>query len=315
MVSAARRHEAPANERYPLAVMNGASVLGRVGVSLRPLAFLPHMEAVQLARHAEELGFGAVWFPESVPGKEAFSLSAALLAATDRITVATGIANAWGRDPTAMANGSRALAEAFPNRFVLGVGVSHPETVRQRGHEFADPIGFMSRYIDGMEAAGYEAAAPEAPAPMILAAMGPRMLQLAAERADGAFPAPVTPAFTTEVREVLGPNATVVVGKYLAPGLARDEARRIFASTMGFYRSLDIYRAHFARLGWNEAQFKEGDPADLIDEIVSAGDEVEIRRGIREQFQAGADHVVAVLHGVDPEPHGLELLARSIDDV
>lgn len=295
--------------------MSARSVLGRVGVSLRPLAFLPHVEAVQMARHAEALGFGAVWFPESVPGKEAFSVAATLLAATDRITIATGIANAWARDPIAMANGSHALAEAFPERFVLGIGVSHPETVRQRGHEFADPIGFMSSYFDGMDGAAYDAAVPAVPAPRILAAMGPRMLRVAAERADGAFPAPVTSAFTAEVRRVLGPDGTVVAGKYLAPGVDRDEARRLFAGSMGLYRSLAVYRAHFGRLGWDDAQLEAGDPADLIDEIVSAGGEEDIRQGIGEQFDAGADHVVAVLHGIEPEPDGLELLARSIEGV
>ena len=114
--------------------MTGDSPIGRIGVSLRPLAFLPNQEAVRLARKVESLGLAAVWFPESVPGKEAFGLAASLLAATDELVVATGIANAWARDPIAMENGARTLAEAYPGRFVLGIGVSHPETVGQRGH-------------------------------------------------------------------------------------------------------------------------------------------------------------------------------------
>ena len=291
--------------------MTGDSPIARIGVSLRPLAFLPNQEAVRLARKVESLGLAAVWFPESVPGKEAFGLAASLLAATDELVVATGIANAWARDPIAMENGARTLAEAYPGRFVLGIGVSHPETVGQRGHEYTDPIGFMSRYFDAMDGAAYEAAAADTEAPRIVAAMGPRMLRLAAERADGAFPAPVTAAFTAEVRDVLGPDRLVIVGKYLAPGVDAAVARAVFAGSLPFYQTLSIYRKHFARLGWDVADLEGGGSPDLIDAIVTAGDQETIRAGVREQIDAGADHIVAVLTGVEPEPDGLRLLAEA----
>ena len=285
---------------------------GRIGVSLRPLAFLPHTEAVALAREVESLGIDAVWFPESVPGKEAFGLAAALLAATDRLVVATGIANAWARDPVAMENGARTLAEAYPGRFVLGVGVSHPETVGQRGHRYAKPISFMRSYFDGMDGAAYEAAVPTHPAPRIVAAMGPQMLALSAERADGAFPAPVTDAFTAEVRAVLGTDRYVVAGKYVAPGVSAVEARSVFAASLPFYNSLDIYRRHFARLGWSDEDLANGGSDRLIDAIVTAGDDAAIRAGVQAQFEAGADHVVAVLLGVEPQPDGLRCLAEAV---
>lgn len=286
---------------------------GKVGVSLRPLAFLPHVEAVALARRVEALGLDAVWFPESVPGKEAFGLAASLLAATDRLVVATGIANAWARDAVAMENGARTLAEAYPGRFILGIGVSHPETVRQRGRTFRKPIDFMTDYLAAMESAAdaYEGAAPAVRAPRILAAMGPRMLGVAAESADGAFPAPVTDAFTTQVRKVLGPDGLVVVGKYFAPGVKAAAAREAFAASLPFYRTLDIYRNHFSRLGWSEADLSGSGSPELIDAIVTSGDEQSIRDGMKAQFEAGADHVVAVLSGVDPEPDGLRLLSEA----
>lgn len=289
---------------------------GSVGVSLRPLAFLPHADAVALARRAESAGIDAVWFPESVPGKEAFSLAGALLAATERLVVATGIANAWARDPVAMENGARTLAEAYPGRFVLGIGVSHPETVRQRGHEYRGPAAFIRDYLARMDAAAeaYDAAQPSEPAPRILAAMGPRMIELAATGADGAFPAPVTAAFTSRVREAIG-GGKVVVGKQLAPGLDAAAARKAFAGSLGWYGGLDIYRRHFARLGWSAEDLDGGGSDALIDEIVTAGDRATIAGGIAAQFDAGADHVVAVLSGVDPEPDGLRLLGEAVSEL
>ncbi len=255
-----------------------------------------------------------MWYPESVPGKEAFGLAAALLGATDRLVVASGIANIWARDAVAMENGARTLAEAYPDRFVLGIGVSHPETVRQRGHEFARPAALMREYLERMDqaAAEYQAASPERAAPRIVAAMGPLMLEVAASHADGAFPAPVSDSFTSHVRSVLGPDKLVVTGKYLSPGLSEEEARDAFSASLGFYRLFDIYRRHFSNMGWSEEAF-EGDPPDeMIDQVVSAGEPEAIRDGIAAQFDAGADHVVAVLSGVDPEPDGLRLLGESI---
>ncbi len=151
------------------------------------MAFLRTADLRRAVTEVEEMGFGAIWVGESL-AREAFAASAIILAATNQIKVATGIANIWARDATAMMNGGRALAEAWPNRFVLGIGVSHARLVDARGHHYERPLTAMRAYLDEMEKAPYRAPEPDPPAPIVLAALGPKMLQLARERTAGAHP-------------------------------------------------------------------------------------------------------------------------------
>ena len=159
----------------------------------------------------EDAGVRATWIPESIGSKDVFAHAAILLAASRRMVLATGIANIYARDPMAMANGARALADAFPGRFVLGIGVSHAPSVAQRGSTYGKPVETMRAYLDAMAAADYAAPAPAEPAPLLLAALGPRMLELAAERTDGAHPYFVPVEHTAMARERLGPAAFLAV--------------------------------------------------------------------------------------------------------
>ncbi len=177
--------------------------LGRVGV-WGALALRPTAEERRAAAELERLGYGALWFGEGPASKEAFTHAAILLGATQRIVVATGIANIYGRDATAMQNAALALADAHPGRFVLGLGISHAPLVQARGHDYGQPVTAMLEYLDAMERVKYAPPPPPEPPARVLAALRRRMLELARDRTDGAHPYLVTPEHTARARTVLG---------------------------------------------------------------------------------------------------------------
>jgi probable F420-dependent oxidoreductase len=275
-------------------------VLGRIGAWLGELALRPAVEERTIVRELEEVGYGAVWFGETPFNREALSHAALLLGWTERIAVATGIASIWLREPAAAANGAAALAEAHPGRFVLGLGVSHAPIVASLGDEYARPLTRMRAYLDAMDAVTYRAAPPAEPAPRVLAALAPRMLELARDRADGAHPYLVTPAHTAEARKALGP------GKLLAPEqaftLERDAAaaREAGRRHLRIYLGLENYRRSWLRQGFSEADFEDGGSDALVDALVAWGGEDAVRARIDEHLTAGADHVAVQAVGSDP---------------
>jgi probable F420-dependent oxidoreductase len=180
--------------------------LGRIGIWTYHLNYQPASKVQEVAAELEELGYGALWIGESVY-REPLTHAGFLLSATNRMVIATGIANIWARDPFTMTAAQLTLSEAYPDRFLLGLGVSHARLVEGiRGHQYQRPFTAMRRYLDGMDEATlvYRAATPAVPAPRVLAALGPRMLALAAQRAQGAHPYLVTPDHTAKARSVLG---------------------------------------------------------------------------------------------------------------
>src|SRR5215831_13387581 len=184
--------------------------LGKLGVWVS-MDSMTAAAAAAFAKKVEGWGYAALWLPES-RGRDALARSAWLLANTDKLIVATGIANIYARDPMAMANGQRGLAEQSGGRFLLGVGVSHRPTVEGlRGHRYGHPVATMRAYLEAMRDTPYPAPPPPEPPPTIVAALGPRMMELAAEMADGAHPYNTTPEHTAEARRILGP------GKLLCP--------------------------------------------------------------------------------------------------
>src|ERR1700674_3644156 len=181
--------------------------LGRIGIWTSTLDQQPARKAQDGARELERLGYPAIWFPESLR-REAFSNAGLLLAATSRIVVATGIANIYARDPVTMAAGQKTLAEAYPGRFLLGIGVSHQPSVEQvRGHVYGKPVETMRAYLEAMAKAPYQTVEPPEKPLTILAALGPNMLKLAAEQTSGAHPYFVPVEHTRRARKALGPEA------------------------------------------------------------------------------------------------------------
>ncbi len=273
--------------------------LGRVGVWTWPLVTAPAEHVRDAARAVEAMGYRAVWYPES-RGRECVALAATILAATDSIQVATGIANIWARDGNAAAGAAMALGEAWPGRFTLGLGVSHAPSVAARGEEYRNPIGRMSDYLDAIEGAVFVGPEPHPPVPVLLAALGPRMLRLAAARTAGAHPYFVPVEHTAFAREVMGEDA------YLAPEQAAvlesdaGRARAAARAHMERYLLLDNYRRNLLRLGWSESDIDDGGSDALVDAIVAWGPPQVIAERIAAHHAAGADHVSIQVLG-DPE--------------
>ncbi|MDE0194906.1 MAG: LLM class flavin-dependent oxidoreductase, partial [bacterium] len=175
--------------------------LGPIGVWTGMLDQVPSARAAELAAEIEELGYGAIWIPEAV-GRDPFVMATLLLAGTSSIPVATGIANIYARDAMTMANAQRTVDEAFEGRFLLGLGVSHAHLVAGlRKHDYSRPLSYMREYLERMHKAVFFAHGPEELPEMVLAALGPRMLQLSATATAGAHPYFVPPAHTAIARE------------------------------------------------------------------------------------------------------------------
>jgi probable F420-dependent oxidoreductase len=264
--------------------------IGRLGVWTF-LDGLPAGEALEQVQRIEAWGYSALWIPEAV-GRDPFATLGYATAGTRRLVLATGIANIYARDAMTMRACRDSLAELSGDRFVLGLGVSHaPMVSGLRGHEYGKPVSTMRRYLEAMEQATYLAVPPPSPPPVVLAALRPNMLRLAAEKARGAHPYNVTPEHTARAREILG------AGSWLCPeqkvmletdaGRARDAARK----NLQIYLSLPNYQNCWKWLGFDDADFADGGSDRLIDALVAWGDEDAIRARIQAHRDAGADHV------------------------
>jgi probable F420-dependent oxidoreductase len=264
---------------------------GAIGIWTGGLDAFPGARVQEAVAELEELGFGALWFGEAF-GREALTTAGLLLAGTKRIVIATGIANIYARDPVAMVSAQKTLAEAYPDRFLLGLGVSHiPLVEKLRGHRYDKPVATMRAYLNAMDQAPYQAVPPSSKPLRVLAALGPKMLQLSAERADGAHPYNITPKHTAEARALMGS------GPYLCPEqgvvLQTDpvKARAIARKFLAIYLTLPNYTNNWLRLGFEEADFSNGGSDRLIDAVIAWGDLKTVMNRIREHHAAGADHV------------------------
>ena len=279
--------------------------LGRVGIWYGAIDALTTPDARRAAQAVEELGFGALWVAEAV-GRDPFVSASILLGATERLAVATGIANIYARDPMTMVAGQKTLAEAFPDRFLLGLGVSHGHLVAGvRKHDYSKPYSYMVEYLDKMDKALFMARGPEHDPGRLLAALGPKMLELSATRANGAHPYFTTPAHTQLAREALGPDALLAPEQMVVLETDPTEARRIARAGMKIYLGLPNYWNNLLRLGFTEDDRADGGSDRLVDAIVVWGTEEQIAARVAEHHAAGADHVcVQVLQDgtASPEP-------------
>jgi probable F420-dependent oxidoreductase len=265
--------------------------LGAIGIWTIKLDAFPAARVQEAATELGELGFGALWFGEAF-GREALTTAGLLLAGTKRIVVATGIANIYGRDPVAMAGAQKTLAEAYPDRFLLGLGVSHvPLVEKLRGHRYDKPVATMRAYLDAMDQAPYQAVPPSSKPLRVLAALGPKMLQLSAERADGAHPYNTTPKHTAEARALMGPDPYLCPEQGVVFQKDPAKARAIARKFLAIYLTLPNYTNNWLRLGFEEADFSNGGSDRLIDAVIAWGDLKAVMNRIHEHHAAGADHV------------------------
>jgi probable F420-dependent oxidoreductase len=264
--------------------------LGRVGL-WHFLDVVPASAAQAAAREIERLGFRALWIPEAI-GREAFTHAALLLAGTERLVVATGIANVWARDAIAMAAAQKTLAEAYPDRFLLGMGVSHaPLVAGMRGHAYEKPLTFLRRYLDAMDAAPFLAAAPAEAPPRVLASLHPRSLALARERAWGSHPYFVPPEHTARARAILGPGKLLAPEQMVCFEREPSVARAVARQAMQTYLGLPNYVRNLRALGFGDDDVANGGSDRLVDAIVAWGGIDAIVQRVKAHHDAGADHV------------------------
>lgn len=264
--------------------------IGRLGVWTW-LDALTATEVVTFARRIESLGYSTLWCPEGF-GRDPFSILSLVAANTSRLQIATGIANIYARDAMAMQAAQLTLGELSGGRFVLGLGVSHGPIVKDlRGHEYRAPIATMRAYLDAMERSTFSAPRPAETPPVLLAALRPRMLELAAERARGAHPYNVTPEHTARARRILGPKAWLCPEQMALLETDPARARAVARQNVAMYLGLPNYVDNLRTLGFEDADFQNGGSDRLIDALVVWGDERAIAARIREHHDAGADHV------------------------
>ena len=267
--------------------------IGRYGIWTFNLDLVPSARAVEHVDELDELGFGAVWVPEAV-GREAFTNAALLLRGGSDIVVATGIASIWGRDPMAAGAAHRTLTEAYPERFLLGLGVSHQPMVEGvRGHDYSKPFSAMQAYLEGMDRTLFHASPPTTEPRRVLAALGPRMLELARDRADGAHPYFVPPEHTVLAREALGEGPLLAVEQAVVFETDPTKARSIARNHTKTYVQLPNYANNLKRLDptLTDEDFAHAGSDKLVDLIVAWGDEDAIVRRVQAHHDAGADHV------------------------
>jgi probable F420-dependent oxidoreductase len=265
--------------------------------------WMPSPPSAELARALEDLGYGAIWVGGS-PGGDLNEIEATL-DATNHITVATGIVNIWKDDPTTIGASFRRLDDRYGARFLLGVGAGHPEGAS----DYTRPYEALVQYLDRLDAEGVPRNR------RALAALGPKVLRLAAERTAGAHPYLVTPEHTRRARELIGPQALLAPEQHvvLDPDISRG--RDLARGALQYYLGLSNYTANWRRLGFTEDDLADGGSDRLVDGLVALGDAQQLAARVTQHLDAGADHVCVQLiapEGVDLLPGFTDLAAQLI---
>jgi probable F420-dependent oxidoreductase len=272
--------------------------VGRIGIWVRQAGL-----SAELAREVESMGYGAVWIGSS-PGGD-LRIADELLTATKTLVVATGIVNIWADDAATIAKAHHRITAAFPGRFLLGVGVGHPEATSDYQHPYRNLV----QYLDVLDAEGVS------PDERALAALGPKVLALARDRSAGAHPYLTTPEHTRQARELLGPEPLLAPEQKIVieadPETARGLARRAVAKP---YLELTNYLANLRRLGWSDDDFAAGGSDALIDALVGHGDAATAAVRVQQHLDAGADHVAIQLVSADGDDpiDGYRRLAQAL---
>jgi len=269
--------------------------LGKVGIWRHSSGLTP-----ELVAEVEALGYGAIWIGGSPPGD--LGVVEHLLDTTDHIAVATGIVNVWQDDAAAVGASYHRITARYPGRFLLGLGIGHPEATQQ----YRQPYATLVSYLDQLDELKVPAEG------RALAALGPRVLRLSAERSAGAHPYLVTPEHTRQARQILGDGPLLAPEQKLVFGTDPEQARALGrARVQTPYLGLANYLSNLRRLGWTDADFADGGSDALIDALAVHGDAAALGRGVTAHLDAGADHVAVQVLNSDPLP-ALRALAAEL---
>ena len=258
---------------------------GTVTSNLGRFGFFGLGASPEQAREIERLGYGTIWVGGSPPAE--LSFVEPLLDSTTTLKVATGIVNIWTAAAKPVAESFHRINAAHPGRFVLGVGVGHPEAQAQ----YRKPYEALVSYLDELDEYGVPADQ------RVLAALGPRVLRLSAERTAGAHPANATPEHTAQARAIIGPNALLAPVHNVVLTTDPEEARAIGRTGLDRYFSLTNYVSNWKRLGFTDADVTRPGSDKLIDAVVAYGTPDDIAKRLGEHLSAGADHVAILVHG------------------
>jgi probable F420-dependent oxidoreductase len=284
--------------------------LGRVGIWSGQLRRADPSAISEAAAELDELGFGAIWIPGGFGG-DVFGDAARLLDATTRATVATGILNVWMHTPEETAIGHAALTAAHPGRFLLGLGVSHEPAVTSSGQVYARPLAKMREYLDALDVTGPPVPAAE----RMLAALGPRMLELARDRTAGAHPYLVTSDHTAAAREVLGTGPLLATEVMVVLDDDAQRARAVARQHLSRYMVLPNYTNNFLRYGFEDDDLLDGGSDRLVDGLIAWGHLDAIAARVGEHHDAGADHVCIQVLQADAAALPLDAWRRLADAV
>ncbi|HMD47017.1 MAG TPA: LLM class F420-dependent oxidoreductase [Acidimicrobiales bacterium] len=269
--------------------------LGRFGIWSGQFRSRHAERNAEAARRIEELGYGALWIPGGAGG-EIFGDVTNALAATDRLIVATGILNVWAHEPAEAAAGHAEVGGRFPGRFLLGLGISHAMLVESIGATYDRPLIRMRAYLDALDAAD-----PPVPADQrVLAALGPKMLELAGERTAGAHPYFTTPEHTAIARAALGAGPLLAPEQMVVLETDAGTAREVARQAAAIYLNLPNYTNNLRRLGWGDDDLAPPGSDRLIDAVVTWGSAETIAGRVAEHHDAGADHVCIQVLTADP---------------
>ncbi|BBZ62281.1 LLM class F420-dependent oxidoreductase [Mycolicibacterium monacense] len=253
------------------------------------------------AAQIEELGYGAVWVGASPAADLAFVEP--ILDATETLQVATGIVNVWASPAEEVAESYHRIEDKFPSRFLLGIGIGHPEATQ----EYRKPYDVLVEYIDKLDAAKVPTSR------LVIAALGPKVLQLAARRSAGAHPYLTTPEHTGQARNLVGPTVFLAPEHKVVLSTDVEEAREIGRGTVDFYLGLSNYVNNWKRLGFTDEDVAKPGSDKLIDAVVAHGSAEDVAARLQEHHNAGADHVaIQVLGGWDKLIPTLEELAGPL---
>jgi probable F420-dependent oxidoreductase len=274
--------------------------LGKVGLWTFHLDQLPTSELGAVVQEIEQLGYGAVWVPEAV-GKDPLVHAALILARTETLVVATGIASIYARDAMAMQAAQKTLTEAYPERFLLGLGVSHQPMVEGlRGHTYDKPVATMSAYLDAMAAGLWFGPPVTTPLRTVIGALGPKMTRLAGDKTWGVHPYNVPVEHIAEVRAALGADALIAPEQAVVVEIDPVVAREAGRAHLAIYLGLPNYTNNLRRHGFGDDDFADGGSDRLIDALVAWGTVDQIADRVRQLLDAGADHVCLQALGTDP---------------
>ena len=272
-------------------------------------------QIAELAGTVENFGYQTLWYPESL-SYEALVLAGYLLSHTQDLIVASGIANIYARDAVTAAQGYDSLNRLYGGRFVLGLGVSHiPLVEGARGHSYGKPVTTMRQYLKGMASAKLDSTIKFDDRAVVLAALGPKMLELASVSAKGALPYCVTPDHTAEARKVMGPEAWLCVEQKICLTEDEETARAVQREQMEPYMTMNNYRNNWFRLGFTEEEVTGKASTRFLDAMVVWGNEQVIQDCIDAHFKAGADQVVIQAFrpdgGLGPDPIALKAFSPN----